>query len=606
VDAIGRIRTSADRPMCPVPGEGLGAMSPDNALPGEAIEQVRRRALLLWPRLDHRRLMACTDGRGVVRIVSRRTSLPVDSIGRMLGLAADEPEEGLPPPTWPANRLGDANRLGGENLKLFESTGGPGSVALGDDRLERLRASLPGIRQALSRGALYGSPGSLETRTGFVERLQRRLAGPRDDGFVPAVLSVDLDDFKLITDSLGQPAADTLLASVSERIRACLRADDAAARLGGDNFGILIEDQTDLRAAAKVAQRLIDTLASPFLIAGEETSVTASIGIAAGGPTTEGADDLLREADVAMHTAKARGKGRFALFESAMNATIVERHELSADLQRAVDRNELVLHYQPRVALASGSIVGVEALVRWRHPRRGLVDPGEFIAIAEESDAILGIGGWVLDEACRQARIWQRAVPAASALEINVNMSARQVRQPTFVTDVSRALERTGLAPESLVVEVTEDVLLHDTQATIAKLRILKELGVRVALDAFGTGHASLGYLRRFPVDVLKIAREFIDIANPGSEEWAFAGAIVALGRTLGLEVVAEGIERPDQLERLRELGCGYGQGFLFARPLDAQAAEALLLEPDAGGRWGLSRHGHVIPFALQERRSAG
>src|SRR5262249_10517095 len=325
------------------------------------------------------------------------------------------------------------------------------------------------------------------------------------------------------------------------------RSEDVAARLGGDEFAILIEDQADLSRAISVANRIIEALRLPFQIEGQEIMVSGSIGLAAAKGEMTRADDVLRNADVATYIAKANGKGRAAVFEPTMHAAIVERHALSAELSRSLGRGELAVFYQPIVALATGALEGVEALVRWSHPTRGMVPPDEFIPLAEENGAILTLGRWVLEEACRQVAEWTSLGPA-HGLTVTVNLSAAQLREPTFLDDIDRTISASGLRPEQLVLEMTETAMFHDTTTTIARLDALRARGIRIAVDDFGTGYSSLGYLRRFKVDILKIAREFVaDDADDG----AFASAIVALGRSLGLTIVAEGIEEPWQLERL-------------------------------------------------------
>ena len=383
---------------------------------------------------------------------------------------------------------------------------------------------------------------------------------------MPVVLFLDLDDFKVVNDTLGHAAGDRLLFDVAARLRTVLRSEDVAARLGGDEFAVLLEDDPGLSESEAVAHRIIEAMRVAFSIDGHDTTIGASIGIAAARLGTERADELLRNADVAMYTAKASGKNRVSVFEPTMHAAIVERHALSAELSRSLGQGELAVYYQPIVTLSNAEVTGMEALVRWRHPVRGLIGPGEFVHLAEENGMILPLGRWVLSEACRQAAAWSRLGPSDPPLTMSVNLSAQQLQEPTFVSDLKSILEESGLTPWQLVLEMTETVMFHDTTTTISRLEAIRDLGVRIAIDDFGTGYSSLGYLRRFRVDILKIAREFIGPAE-SEEEWAFAGAIVALGRTLGLSIIAEGIEEPGQYRRLHELGCEYGQGYLFSTP---------------------------------------
>ncbi|HEY8800941.1 MAG TPA: bifunctional diguanylate cyclase/phosphodiesterase, partial [Candidatus Limnocylindrales bacterium] len=355
--------------------------------------------------------------------------------------------------------------------------------------------------------------------------------------------------------------------------------------LGGDEFAILLDDVADLSRTLSVCKRLLEALKVPVPIEGQELSISASIGIAAGRDELDWADDLLRNADVAMYTAKAQGKSQYAVFEPTLHAAIIERHALSSELSRGVGRGELLVYYQPIVTLETGRIHGVEALVRWRHPTRGIVGPDEFIPLAEESGTILALGRWVLTEACREVASWRDIWPDASSLVLTINLSAAQLQQQDFVDELRGILADTGFPADNLVLELTETAMFHDTHTTIARLQALRQLGIRIAIDDFGTGYSSLGYLRRFQVDILKIARDFIGSADGGSEDWAFAHAIVALGRTLDLRIVAEGIEQAGQLQRLRDLGCEFGQGFLFARPADGATFTAATF----GQRGGLA-----------------
>ena len=320
----------------------------------------------------------------------------------------------------------------------------------------------------------------------------------------------------------------------------------------------------------------------PFQIGGNEIAVGASIGIAATSRADDTADVLLRNADVAMYTAKAAGKRRAAVFEPTMHAALVARHSLSAELSRSLGRGELAVFFQPIVRLADGQMVGVEALVRWRHPTRGLILPGEFIALAEETGLILALGRWVLAEAAMRFGAWQAQPGVADDFFVSVNISPLQLQQPEFIDEIESILDATGLDPRRLVLELTETAMFQDTEATIVKLGALRARGVRIALDDFGTGYSSLGYLRRFPVDILKIARDFVVQPDLEQSEWAFAHAIVALGQTLGLHIIAEGIEEAAQVERLLQLGCEFGQGFHLGLPIDASQPGALRLADPA------------------------
>jgi diguanylate cyclase (GGDEF)-like protein len=469
-----------------------------------------------------------------------------------------------------ANRLTEATTFTSEDLKLLETLANQSAIALENGQLEQSLAELSRLKEQLRYQAYHDPLTNLGNRSLFVERVDERLARSTP-GKVPVVLFLDLDDFKVVNDTLGHAAGDRLLAAAADRIRSCVRTDDVAARLGGDEFAVLIEDQPDLSRAIGVANRIIEALRLPFPMEGQEMSVTASIGIAAAKSDMTAADELLRNADVAMYIAKANGKGRSAVFEATMHAAIVARHALSAELSRSVGKSEFEVFYQPILALQTGALAGVEALVRWRHPTRGLIAPDEFIPLAEENGTILALGRWVLFQSCRQVAAWTEG-RRTQPLTLTVNVAAAQLREPGFVEDVEGILNVTKLAPSQLVLEMTETAMFHDTSTTIARLQDLRARGIRIAIDDFGTGYSSLGYLRRFPVDILKIARDFVD---DDSAEWAFPAAIIALGRTLNLRIVAEGIEEEWQLERLRSLGCELGQGYYFARPTDAAGFEA-------------------------------
>jgi diguanylate cyclase (GGDEF)-like protein len=385
-----------------------------------------------------------------------------------------------------------------------------------------------------------------------------------------AVLVLDLDDFKTVNDSLGHTAGDGLLVTVAARLRSALREGDTCARLGGDEFGVLLEDCGTTEDVLRIAEELGDVLRRPLTLEGREVTSTASIGAAVSAPGRT-AEELLRNADLAMYRAKAAGNGFCRLFEGGMDALALRRLELRHDLQAALDGGQLALQYQPIVELGSGAVTGLEALLRWRHPERGLVPPAEFVPLAEETGLIVPIGQWVLDEALRQLVAW--AEPTA----ISVNLSAVQLQRPELVEDVRAALERAGVEPARLTLEITESIFMADVEAVNATLRDLKELGVRLALDDFGTGYSSLGYLARLPIDVLKIAKPFDDHIRTDPQHAALAQAIVRIAETLGLTTIAEGIEVAEQHEHLRQLQCELGQGFLFARPLDPDAAGELL-----------------------------
>jgi len=393
-----------------------------------------------------------------------------------------------------------------------------------------------------------------------------------------------LDDFKTINDTLGHSAGDELLAAAAERVRACVRPADLAARLGGDEFGILIEHGSE-EAAERIALRLVAALRAPFVLSGRETQVHASIGIASGSEDARTGDELLANADVAMYSAKSAGKRRYAFYEPRMHTRVRRRHELAAALEVAIDRDEITVHFQPIVALASGRTVGCEALVRWEHPTRGLVPPGGFLSLAEERGLMIPIGRRVLREACARARAWQIAYPRHSSLGVHVNLSPSELQSPHLTRDVSDILRETQLAPESLTLEITESSAMADPVAALEVLGDLRRIGVRLALDDFGTGHSSLSHLREFPIHTLKLAKPFVDRLDEETGDVAFTDAILRLASALNLTVVAEGIERVEQANVLRGLECALGQGFYFARPLAAPDLERVLADSGTGTR---------------------
>jgi diguanylate cyclase (GGDEF)-like protein/PAS domain S-box-containing protein len=432
------------------------------------------------------------------------------------------------------------------------------------------------LEDELRHQAFHDSLTGLANRALFVDRLDHAIALTRRTRRRLAVLFVDLDDFKTINDSLGHIEGDAILVAVAERLRGALRTSDTIARMGGDEFAILVEDPPATSAPLEVAERLLAVLQAPFAHGSKELFVHASVGIAALTSKDQTADDLLRNADVSMYMAKSKGKNRIEVFEPSMHAAALARLALKGDLERALERDEFFVLYQPVMDLATMQVVGVEALLRWRHPNRGVVAPMDFIPVAEETGLIIQLGRWVLEQACRQSRAWDVVAPGR-ILTMNVNVSGREVGEPGFVAGVSQVLEVTGLDPARLVLEFTEGVLMWNTDATMATLRALKGLGIRLAIDDFGTGYSSLSYVRQFPIDVLKIDRSFVASMADGPDETALMQSILNLSETLHLETVAEGIENAGQLAELQSLGADLGQGFLFAKPLAPNEIAALL-----------------------------
>jgi diguanylate cyclase (GGDEF)-like protein len=384
-------------------------------------------------------------------------------------------------------------------------------------------------------------------------------------------LFCDIDHFKLINDSLGHSAGDELLTGVAPRLKEALRPGDTVARFGGDEFAVLIEDLSDEREAVEVAERIGALFTRPFVLSGIEHFVTVSVGIALAREAGERPETLIRDADAAMYRAKERGRGRYEMFDQVMRARAVERLQLENELRRAIGREELRVRYQPIVSLDTGAVIALEALVRWQHPRRGLIAPADFIPTAEESGAIESLGSWVLERACRQAAEWHASYPDAFPVGMSVNLSARQVSQPGLPALVGEALTSTGLDPSSLSLEITESALVEESAAPVQNLAALREMGVRLVIDDFGTGYSSLSYLRRFPLDAIKIDRSFVEGLGVEHDSAAIVDALVAMARALSLGVIAEGVETGTQIAELKRLGCRQAQGFFFATPLRAE-----------------------------------
>jgi diguanylate cyclase (GGDEF)-like protein/PAS domain S-box-containing protein len=424
--------------------------------------------------------------------------------------------------------------------------------------------------------ALHDPLTGLPNRTLFLDRLGQALARRhRREDYRFAVLFLDLDRFKLVNDSLGHPAGDELLVGLAKRLSGCLRSEDTVARLGGDEFALLLDDIGDARAAARMAERIREELRQPFNLGGHEVFSTASIGITFDPESDRRPEDLLRDADTALYRAKALGRDRHELFDEAMHSRAVAILKLETDLRHALERNELGLVYQPIVALQTGGTVGFEALVRWSHPERGLLFPDEFIPLAEETGLIVPLGQWVLREACGAARSWQEAARGGPPCFVSVNLSVREFSRADLVERVRKVLGEFGIPPSSLRLEITESLIMDDPEAAVARCRGLRELGVGIDIDDFGTGYSSLSYLRRFPVDALKIDRSFVSRMDEHTEDLEIVRAIVSLATTLHIGTVAEGVETPEQAEKLRSLGCELGQGYLFARPLAREEAIA-------------------------------
>ena len=477
------------------------------------------------------------------------------------------------------------------------SVRGPGAkgevvrVAGSQSDITARRAAEDKLRHDALHDALTGLP----NRALFMDRLGQalaRLRGRRGAGF--SVLFIDLDRFKVVNDSLGHLAGDELLIATGKRLLRCVRPEDTVARLGGDEFTVLLEDVLDAAEAGRAAERIQRELSLPLVISGQEVVSTPSIGIAHGSADYRTAEEILRDADLAMYGAKSRGRAVHAEFDPAMHQSAVALLQLESELRRAVERKELTLRYQPVVALATGLIAGFEALVHWNHPLRGLMRPLEFVPLAEETGMVVQIGEWVLREACRQTREWQLKFPL-TLLTVGVNLSARQFLNADVVDTVARALAESGLPPRSLRLELTESMLMDNAGKAARVLAELRALGVSLDLDDFGTGYSSLAYLHNFRLDTLKIDRSFVARGTEAGGNWEIVAAIVNLAHGLRLTLIAEGVETDAQLEELRRLGCEFGQGYLFGKPLEASDMEALLA---AGGELRAERKPRLDPGA--------
>jgi Amt family ammonium transporter len=432
----------------------------------------------------------------------------------------------------------------------------------------------------ITHQAFHDALTGLPNRTLFGERLERAMErARRRQDLLYAVLMIDLNKFKSVNDSLGHTAGDQLLIEVSKRLATCIRTVDTVARLGGDEFAIVLEEFASGKELRKVARRIHTALCQPFSLLGNEIIPGASIGVVPKISSYASSDEVLRDADIAMYKAKQQGKG-IVLFDKRMHQELMETINLEAELRDMLSKDGapgLILHYQPIVNVINEQLEGFEALVRWDHPLRGLVPPDRFIPLAEETGLIVELGKWVITEACRQLRRWQEVVSSASRLTMSVNVSGRQFAKPGLVEHVTETLEMNNLAPACLKIEVTESFLMDDLNRTITELNRLRKIGVQIAIDDFGTGYSSLSYLRRMPIDHLKIDRSFIRGLENTKENDQIVRSIITLARSLGLSVIAEGVENRDQLDRLRTLDCDKAQGFMFSRPVDKDQAFTLL-----------------------------
>lgn len=435
-------------------------------------------------------------------------------------------------------------------------------------------------QQKLLQQSLHDALTGLPNRILLMEHLQKALQrSQRNPNYLFAVLFIDLDRFKIINDSFGHAVGDRLLIAVSRILKGCTREMDTVARLSGDEFAILLEDLNEFQEAIAIAQRSLEKLTSPIYLEERKVFAGASIGIVFGNTNYQNGTELLRDADIAMYRAKSLGKGRYAVFDREMYARTLHLSQIETDLREAIERQEFVLHYQPIISLKTGKITGLEALIRWQHPEKGLVYPGDFIEIAEDTGLIVPIGEWVLRAACQQLRAWQEKIPVASSVYISVNLSSRQIKQFDFVERLTKILSKTDLNGQNLRLELTETMLMDRGEKTIELLGEIKAQKVQLSIDDFGTGYSSLSYLHRFPIDALKIDRSFVSSMEAEGKNSEIVKTIITLAHSLGIKAIAEGVETAYQLTLLKNLGCDEAQGYLFSKPVNSQLAEALLLK---------------------------
>ena len=434
------------------------------------------------------------------------------------------------------------------------------------------------LEDQLRRRAFQDPLTGLANRALFLDRLDQCMARAAREKCLVAVLFFDLDHFKAINDSLGHAQGDLLLKVAAKRLQSCLKAIDTAARLGGDEFAVLLEDIQDIADAVRVAQRIVNVFEQPFLIDGLKVLVTTSLGIAISSGQDAG-EILLRNADLAMYSAKNQGRGRYALFEPEMHQAVLEKLELQDEMRRALEHDEFILHYQPIVGTTTGQVYAVEALLRWPRPGKPQIPPLTLISLAESSGLIVPLGQWVLRRALDSTKRWSHSLPVERRPILTVNLSGRQIQDPGLVEYITGLLAEFRFPPQRLVLEITETVLMKNTEAALKTMQALKTLGIRLAIDDFGTGYSSLSYLQKFPLDMLKIPREFVEGLHDGEQPCALAKAILALAETLQLRAIAEGVETREQVEALRRIGCEFMQGYYFARPLEEAGVADLLVQ---------------------------
>lgn len=462
------------------------------------------------------------------------------------------------------------------------------------------------LYEQLRRRAFQDPLTGLANRALFLDRIDQCVARAAREKCLVAVLFFDLDHFKVVNDSLGHAEGDLLLKVAAKRLQSCLKAIDTAARLGGDEFAVLLEDILDIADAVRVAQRIVNAFEQPFLIDGREVLVTASLGIAISSGEDEG-EILLRNADLAMYSAKNQGRGRYALFEAEMHQAVLEKLELQAEMRMALEHDELVLHYQPIVGTTTGQVYAVEALLRWPRPGKPQIPPLTLISLAESCGLIVALGQWALRRALDSAQRWSHPLPVERRPLLTVNLSGRQIQDPGLMECIAAHLAESHFPPQRLVFEITETVLMKNTEAALRVMQALKALGIRLAIDDFGTGYSSLSYLQKFPLDVLKIPREFVEGLHGGKQPCALAKAILVLAETLQLRAIAEGVETLEEVEALRRIGCEFMQGYYFARPLgEAEVADLLVQNLVHGRTLPITAQGSpLLEAALHRKRRA-
>ncbi len=463
-------------------------------------------------------------------------------------------------------------------ITLFENKKLNDELQKSNEKLQSEIAERKVVEQELAYDSLHDTMTGLPNRGLFMDRLGQAIKyHKRRPEHTFAVLFIDIDQFKVINDSLGHLAGDQLLISMGRRMRASLRSSDTVARLGGDEFAVLLEITGDKNSALLVAEKVQEAVNLPFKLDGHELYITASIGVVMDMEGYDLPEEVLRDADIAMYQAKASGKAHFEVFDIKMRAQAFSRLEMEQELRTALERQQFRLYYQPILSLKSNQLVSFEALIRWHHPKRGLLSPGEFLSIAEASGIIMSIDNWVMNEACAQLKEWHEKYPSFQNVSINVNVSSRQFSQPNFVTEVREALQWTHLKPEALKLEITENVLIGNYAAANKVFAQLRDMGVQLQIDDFGSGYSSLGYLQHFPISGVKIDKSFIDGMGKGRKGTELIRAIVSMTRELEMEATAEGIETDEQLNELKSLLCSFGQGFLLSKPLDRESAEKML-----------------------------